>query len=84
MTKRSGMTKPVKSIWTGSSRRAGRSRSAATRSDAGFILRNLLWMVSIVLPESTMSSTRRTWRPSSEPSTMWAIFTRPEVFVPAP
>ena len=40
MTNRSGMTNPVKSICTSTSRRAGRSSSAARRSDAGPSLRS--------------------------------------------
>src|SRR6266849_2354013 len=77
MTNRSGITNPVKSILTSTSRRAGRSRRAAIRSEAGPSRRSRLTITSTVRPESMMSSTSSTWRPTSGPSTMWASLTWP-------
>src|ERR1700694_5494136 len=73
------MVNPRKSIFTSTSRRAGRSSKAAMRSEAGFKRRIRRTTECTVWPESTMSSTRRTWRSTSGPSTMCASLSVPRL-----
>src|SRR5437588_585913 len=72
------MTKPVKSMWVGTSRRAGRSSRDASRIEAGRCRRSFFKITLIVRPESTMSSTRRTCLAGSGPSKTSASLTPPE------
>ena len=59
-------------------------RSAATSSDAGLRAARFFSRYLSVRPESTMSSTSRTSRPSRSWSRSFRIRTTPEVFVAAP
>src|SRR4051812_5905354 len=77
MAKRSGISKPVKRIGSSTLRRDGLVRSAQTSSDAGLRAPRFRMRYCSVRPESTMSSTISTWRPSIGVSRSLRIRTTP-------